>query len=55
MKLPSNKLPNTMLDNFGIVHNLPSSLLHIFGVMNTYNSINSVLNMHQGNTWKDHH
>jgi len=40
MKLPSNKLPNTVLHIFGVVHNLPSSLLHSFGVVNTNLQLN---------------
>ena len=34
MKLPSNKLPNTVLHSFAVVHNLPSFLLQSLGVEN---------------------
>jgi len=36
VKLPSNKLPNTLLNSFGVVHNLPSSLFHSFGVVHEF-------------------
>jgi len=34
MKVPSNKLPNSVLHSFGEVHKLPTSVLHSFGVVN---------------------
>jgi len=33
-KLPSNTTTNTVLHNFGVVHNLPNSLLKSFRVVN---------------------
>jgi len=34
VKLPSNKLPTTVLHNFGVVHKLSNSLLKSFRVVN---------------------
>ena len=34
VKLPSHKLPTTMLHSFGVVHKLPNSLRHNFRVVN---------------------